>query len=57
MERLLKKQESKAVKGTSRIKTAMKHIPMITYKSTLENITISLPNDIEFPLKPIKLEK
>ena len=56
MERLLKKQESK-VKSTNRIKTSMKHIPMITYKSTMENITISLPNDIEFPLKPKKLEK
>ncbi|KAF4527844.1 hypothetical protein B566_EDAN016489, partial [Ephemera danica] len=49
MDRLLKKQESKA-KGAKPARSTKHHTPQITYRSTVNGITISLPAAMEFPL-------
>uniref|UniRef100_U5EWG8 INO80 complex subunit B-like conserved region domain-containing protein n=1 Tax=Corethrella appendiculata TaxID=1370023 RepID=U5EWG8_9DIPT len=51
MERLLKKQESKTVKQIKNRPVKIQ-VPMISYRMTLEGATISLPPNVEFPLKP-----
>lgn len=51
MERLLKKQESKAGKSCNRSRSARKHIPRISYRNTVDGINISLPQNVEFPLQ------
>lgn len=51
MERLLKKQDSKAPKGTKnqKSKTAL---PTIIYRDTLEGITLTYPPNVNYPLLP-----
>lgn len=50
MERLLKKQDSKMVKSTRN--RPVKHLlPMISYKNTVELITLSFPINFECPVK------
>lgn len=51
MERLLKKQESKASKMGSRGRLSKRLVPLVTYRITAEGSTISLPPGEEFPLK------
>ncbi|KAJ9599710.1 hypothetical protein L9F63_026441, partial [Diploptera punctata] len=51
MERLLKKQESKSGKSNNRSRSTRKHIPRISYRNTVDGISISLPQNIEFPLQ------
>ncbi|PSN45756.1 hypothetical protein C0J52_08047 [Blattella germanica] len=52
MERLLKKQESKAGKSSNRTRSARKQVPRISYRSTADGISISLPPSVDFPLQP-----
>lgn len=52
MERLLKKQESKAVKGIPKTKALKKSEPVIVYKNTYDNITVAFPPEVPFPLMP-----
>ncbi|XP_066596800.1 INO80 complex subunit B isoform X3 [Prorops nasuta] len=54
MERLLKKQESKASKVISKGKSSKRQVPLITYRLTLEGCSISLPPGEAFPLRPAK---
>ncbi|XP_076674801.1 INO80 complex subunit B isoform X2 [Andrena cerasifolii] len=51
MERLLKKQESKASKVISKGKPSKRQVPLITYRLTLEKSSISLPPGENFPLQ------
>ncbi|GFG35898.1 hypothetical protein Cfor_08743 [Coptotermes formosanus] len=51
MERLLKKQESKAGKSSNRSRSARKQVPRVTYRNTVDGISISLPPSLEFPLQ------
>lgn len=57
MERLLKKQESKASKVISKGKPSRRQVPLITYRLTLEGSSISLPVGEEFPLQPAKAKE
>ncbi|XP_043272600.1 INO80 complex subunit B [Venturia canescens] len=50
MERLLKKQESKASKLVSKGKACKRQVPFVTYHMTTEGSWISLPPGHEFPL-------
>lgn len=50
MERLLKKQDSKAVKQVKN-KPAKLQIPVISYKNTLTETLLSFPPHVEFPLQ------
>ncbi|XP_076289668.1 INO80 complex subunit B isoform X1 [Lasioglossum baleicum] len=52
MERLLKKQESKASKVISKGKPSRRQVPLITYRLTVERSSISLPPGEDFPLQP-----
>ncbi|XP_076628127.1 INO80 complex subunit B isoform X1 [Colletes latitarsis] len=52
MERLLKKQESKASKVISKGKPSRRQVPLITYRLTLERSSITLPPGENFPLQP-----
>lgn len=52
MERLLKKQESKASKVISKGKPSRRQVPLVTYRLTLERSSISLPPGEDFPLQP-----
>ncbi|OAD52060.1 INO80 complex subunit B, partial [Eufriesea mexicana] len=54
MERLLKKQESKASKVISKGKPSRRQVPLVTYRLTLEGSSISLPPGEDFPLQPTK---
>ncbi|XP_053987621.1 INO80 complex subunit B isoform X2 [Hylaeus anthracinus] len=54
MERLLKKQESKASKVISKGKPSRRQVPLVTYRLTLERSSISLPPGENFPLQPTK---
>lgn len=54
MERLLKKQESKASKVISKGKLSRRQVPLITYRLTLEGSSISLPPGEDFPLQAAK---
>lgn len=54
MERLLKKQESKASKVISKGKPSKRQVPLITYRLTLEKSSISLPPGEDFPLQPTR---
>ncbi|XP_077286009.1 INO80 complex subunit B [Arctopsyche grandis] len=51
MERLLKKQETKTIKGNAKGKPLKKHVPLISYRNTVESITVSMPPDVDFPLE------
>ncbi|XP_050345626.1 INO80 complex subunit B [Nymphalis io] len=51
MDRLLKKQESKNLKNAQRGKPVRKWEPMIVYKNRDNEISLSLPPDIQFPLE------
>nr|XP_018913158.1 PREDICTED: INO80 complex subunit B [Bemisia tabaci]XP_018913159.1 PREDICTED: INO80 complex subunit B [Bemisia tabaci]XP_018913160.1 PREDICTED: INO80 complex subunit B [Bemisia tabaci] len=53
MERLLKKQESKSLKqSTAKSKLLMKKIyPCISYRNTTDLITLSVPENVAFPLE------
>ncbi|XP_015111447.1 INO80 complex subunit B [Diachasma alloeum] len=57
MERLLKKQESKASKITGKGKASKRQVPLVTYRLTLEGSSISYPPGEEFPLRPAKMKK
>ncbi|XP_063983928.1 INO80 complex subunit B [Diachasmimorpha longicaudata] len=57
MERLLKKQESKASKITGKGKASKRQVPLVTYRLTLEGSSISYPPGEEFPLRPSKMKK
>ncbi|XP_011306363.1 INO80 complex subunit B [Fopius arisanus] len=57
MERLLKKQESKASKITGKGKPSKRQVPLVTYRVTLEGSSISYPPGEEFPLRPLKMKK
>ncbi|XP_012522595.1 INO80 complex subunit B isoform X2 [Monomorium pharaonis] len=54
MERLLKKQESKASKVVSKGKLSKRQVPLVTYRLTIEGSSISLPPGENFPLFPAK---
>ncbi|XP_017890304.1 INO80 complex subunit B [Ceratina calcarata] len=54
MERLLKKQESKASKVISKGKPSRRQVPLVTYRLTLEGSSISLPPGEDFPLQAAK---
>ncbi|KAK1119465.1 hypothetical protein K0M31_013294 [Melipona bicolor] len=54
MERLLKKQESKASKVISKGKPSRRQVPLVVYRLTLEGSSISLPPGEDFPLQPMK---
>lgn len=51
MERLLRKQESKAGKQNSRGRGNKKQIPLVRYRNSVENISIDLPPGTSFPLE------
>lgn len=53
MERLLKKQESKALK-TSKHKSSRSTEPVIMYIQNAESTLLQYPPDVEFPLKAAK---
>lgn len=54
MERLLKKQESKASKvGGQKGKSVKKQIPRISYHISANISTISIPQGYEFPLQSV----
>lgn len=50
MERLLKKQESKASKIIGKGKPSKRQVPLVSYRITVEGSSISLPPGEEFPL-------
>lgn len=50
MERLLKKQESKASKFIGKGKPNRRQVPLVSYRITIEGSSISLPPGEEFPL-------
>lgn len=54
MERLLKKQESKASKIIGKGKPSKRQVPLMTYKLTSDGSSISLPPGVEFPLRSAK---
>ncbi|XP_011645868.1 INO80 complex subunit B [Pogonomyrmex barbatus] len=54
MERLLKKQESKASKVISKGRLSRRQVPLVTYRLTIEGSSISLPPGEDFPLSPAK---
>lgn len=54
MERLLKKQESKASKVISKGRLSRRQVPLVTYRLTIEGSSISLPPGEDFPLSPTK---
>jgi len=54
MERLLKKQESKASKIISKGRLSRRQVPLVTYRLTIEGSSISLPPGENFPLSPAK---
>lgn len=54
MERLLKKQESKASKVISKGKPSRRQVPLVSYRLTIEGSSISLPPGEDFPLRPAK---
>ncbi|CAK1545309.1 unnamed protein product [Leptosia nina] len=51
MDRLLKKQESKNLKNMHKGKPLRKQEPMIVYKNNKNEITLSLPPGMDFPLE------
>lgn len=57
MERLLKKQESKASKIIGKGKPSKRQVPLVTYRMTIGGSSISLPPGEEFPLKPAKVKE
>lgn len=54
MERLLKKQESKASKVIGKGRLSRRQVPLVTYRLTIEGSSISLPPGENFPLSPAK---
>lgn len=56
MERLLKKQESKATKAT-KARTNRSSVPVIVYKMNETGGTLMFPPDVEFPLKAEKIKE
>lgn len=52
MERLLKKQESKASKIMGKGKPSKRQVPLMTYRLTVDGSSISLPAGMDFPLIP-----
>lgn len=54
MERLLKKQESKASKVISKGKLSRRQVPLVTYRLTIDGSSVSLPPGEDFPLRPVK---
>ncbi|XP_052268754.1 INO80 complex subunit B-like isoform X2 [Dreissena polymorpha] len=57
IDRLLKKQDNK-LKGAAKARAGMKKDhPKVTYLNTVQSITISVPQDIKFPLEAQKAEK
>ncbi|KDR15964.1 hypothetical protein L798_10454, partial [Zootermopsis nevadensis] len=50
IERLLKKQESKAGKSSNRPRSARKQVSWVTYHNTVDGISISLPSGVDFSL-------
>ncbi|KYN02753.1 PREDICTED: INO80 complex subunit B isoform X2 [Cyphomyrmex costatus] len=54
MERLLKKQESKASKVISKGRLSKRQVPLVTYRLTFEGSSISLPPGENFPLSSTK---
>lgn len=51
MDRLLKKQESKILKNPQRGKTTRKSEPMIIYTNQRDQITLTMPPGVPFPLQ------
>lgn len=51
MDRLLKKQDSKMIKNAQKSKPQKKLEPMIIYRNTNKEITLSLPQGVVFPLE------
>lgn len=54
MERLLKKQDSKAAKQ-AKTKVTKTSVPVITYRQTLQSTCIQLPETVNFPLAHTKI--
>lgn len=60
MDRLLKKQESKNLKNAQKGRPVRKSEPMIVYKNRSDEISLSLPPGVEFPIEtqpPIDIPK
>ncbi|CAK1581799.1 unnamed protein product [Parnassius mnemosyne] len=60
MDRLLKKQESKNLKNAQKGRPNRKQEPMIVYKNNNNEITLSMPPDVPYPLErklPIETPK
>ncbi|GBP24768.1 INO80 complex subunit B [Eumeta japonica] len=60
MDRLLKKQDSKNIKNAQKSKPLKKQEPMIVYRNDINNITLSFPPEIPFPItnqSPIEIPK
>lgn len=55
MERLLKKQDSKAAKA-AKTKITKTSVPVITYRQNLQMACIQLPDNVEYPLKANKIK-
>lgn len=55
MERLLRKQESKSGKMSSKGRTIKRQVPSVTLCYSLQGISITLPPDTAFPLTPVRL--
>ncbi|XP_038215431.1 INO80 complex subunit B isoform X2 [Zerene cesonia] len=51
MDRLLKKQESRNLKNAHKGKPVRKLEPMIVYKNSINEISLSLPQGVPFPIK------
>lgn len=51
MDRLLKKQESKNLKNAQKGRPVRKSEPMIVYKNRSNEISLSLPPGVEFPIE------
>lgn len=56
MERLLKKQESKATKQT-KVRTNRSSVPVIIYKVSESGGALIFPPEVEFPLKAEKIKE
>lgn len=54
MERLLKKQESKATKA-AKVKSNKTSAPVIIYRQNIDGAVLHCPPDFEYPLKPTKM--
>lgn len=55
MERLLKKQESKATKVT-KVRSNRNSVPVVVYRQNSKGATLHYPVNVDFPLKTFKIK-